>query len=99
MNSQIQPHEIHNDRASWLVGPAAKCSLEPTRAASTLAGRTAGLQVWVRARRRKCLPRDSVHAISTGDIFRNARGLCECERTAAMNSALRYMKRGELRAG
>jgi adenylate kinase len=34
--------------------------------------------------------------LSTGDIFRTASSLCDVERTVAMNSALQYMRRGEL---
>jgi adenylate kinase len=34
--------------------------------------------------------------LSTGDVFRTAKGLSECERSPAMNAALGYMKRGAL---
>jgi adenylate kinase len=34
--------------------------------------------------------------LSTGDVFRAAKGLAECERSPAMNAALDYMKRGDL---
>lgn len=34
--------------------------------------------------------------VSTGDIFRNAENLKECEQTPAMKRALEYMRRGEL---
>ena len=34
--------------------------------------------------------------LSTGDIFRAAKALKECERTPALTAALEYMRRGEL---
>lgn len=86
-----------NDRAAWLRGARAECSISPHRqpypqrlvllgAPGVGKGTQAEL---LSARLGAC-------HLSTGDIFRAAKTLSECERTPAMMSALEYMRHGNL---
>jgi adenylate kinase len=86
-----------HDRAAWLKGPAAACPTAPTTPARpwrlVLLG-PPGVGKGTQAE----LLRDRLQAchLSTGDLFRAARDLAECERSPALNAALDYMRRGEL---
>ena len=86
-----------NDRVAWLQGPSAQCvplpepSPNPSRlillgAPGVGKGTQADL---LHQRLRAC-------HLSTGDVFRAAAKQGECELSAAMKSALDYMRRGEL---
>lgn len=87
-----------NDRASWLHGPkVCRCSHPPTN--STRAWRVVllgapgvgkGTQAELLAEKL-----GACH-LSTGDVFRAAKGRPESELGPAMREALGYMKRGEL---
>jgi adenylate kinase len=96
MSNEI-PLVVVNDRAAWLTGPAAKCAVRPAVPLCPwrivllgAPGVGKGTQAEHLAHRL-----GACH-LSTGDIFRNAKSMCDCERTAAMNSAIDFMKRGDL---
>jgi adenylate kinase len=85
------------DRAAWLKGPAFECSEPPAPVARAwrlillgAPGVGKGTQAELLSHR--------LHAchLSTGDVFRAAKGLIECDRSPAMNAALDFMRRGEL---
>lgn len=87
----------NTDRAAWLRGPSTCC--DPTPQTPERAWRLVllgapgvgkGTQAELLARRL-----GACH-LSTGDVFRAAKGLPKEERSEAMNEALDYMKRGEL---
>ncbi|HEY5914007.1 MAG TPA: nucleoside monophosphate kinase [Verrucomicrobiae bacterium] len=85
------------DRSAWLKAGTAQCQPPPTPQAlpSRLVllgapGVGKGTQAeLLSARLGAC-------HLSTGDIFRAAKGLSPCERTPALGAALEFMKRGEL---
>jgi adenylate kinase len=86
-----------NDRAAWLQGPPANCSVPPEgeqpRWRLVLLGAPGvgkGTQADLLHRRL-----GACH-LSTGDVFRAAARNGLCEPTPAMTSALEYMRRGEL---
>jgi adenylate kinase len=89
--------ESKNDRNAWLKGPNAQCKVpaqpqvHPHRLVLLGApGVGKGTQAeLLSARLGAC-------HLSTGDIFRAAKTLSECERTPTMTSALEYMRRGDL---
>ncbi|HVM59715.1 MAG TPA: adenylate kinase [Verrucomicrobiae bacterium] len=85
------------DRAAWLKGPAFQCKPEPVKVDGLwrlvllgAPGVGKGTQAQLLSERLGACP------LSTGDIFRAAKGLAPQERTPAMSAALEYMKRGEL---
>jgi len=84
-----------NDRAAWLKGPPAECSVSETRSPWRLVllgapGVGKGTQA------------DLLHErlgachLSTGDVFRAAGSRDACEQTPAMRTAIEYMCRGAL---
>jgi adenylate kinase len=86
-----------NDRATWLRGPTAECSfpLEANRLATRLVllgppGVGKGTQAEL------LVERLGVCHLSTGDVFRAAGQLRECDQTPAMKAALEYMRGGNL---
>ncbi len=85
------------DRAAWLQGPGARCNPPPEKAENPwrliLLG-PPGVGKGTQAD----LLREQLHAchLSTGDVFRAASGLQECELSPAMKAALEYMRRGDL---
>jgi adenylate kinase len=85
-----------NDRAAWLQGPAAACSVPdsielPWRLVLLGApGVGKGTQAQLLSKRL-----GACH-LSTGDVFRAAGGCPECDQTPAMTAAMQYMRRGEL---
>jgi adenylate kinase len=89
---------IKNDRAAWLKAGSAVCSNPPLRApvkASRLVllgapGVGKGTQAELLNKRL-----GACH-LSTGDVFRATKGLCEGELSPTMRHALEYMRRGEL---
>src|SRR6516162_2533256 len=89
--------ELKPDRAAWLQGPSARCepSPEPSPHPWRLVllgapGVGKGTQAELLNKRlRAC-------HLSTGDIFRAAKGRAECELSPAMRAALEYMRRGDL---
>jgi adenylate kinase len=86
-----------NDRARWLQGPSAVCSVLPE--ANNLPWRLVllgapgvgkGTQADYLIRRLK-----ACH-LSTGDVFRAASKRCDCEQSPAMKQAQEFMRRGSL---
>ena len=85
-----------NDRSAWLQGPAAPCDSVPRvnqpRRLVLLGAPGVG----------KGTQADLLHRhlgachLSTGDVFRAAGSLSECDQSTAMKQALGYMRRGEL---
>ena len=86
-----------NDRATWIKGPAAHCSVPPKiqlrhhhyvllGAPGVGKGTQAEL---LSARLGAC-------QLSTGDIFRAAKSILACDRSPALNLAVDAMTRGEL---
>ena len=86
-----------NDRAEWLQGPPAVCSVKPGETPSpwrlVLLG-APGVGKGTQA--------DLLHHrlgachLSTGDVFRAAGSRADCDQTPAMRAAIEYMRRGEL---
>jgi adenylate kinase len=86
-----------NDRARWLEGPSAVCSVPPVQ--SILPWRLVLLGApGVGKGTQADLLRHRLGAchLSTGDVFRAAAKRCECEQTPAMQAAQDFMRRGEL---
>jgi adenylate kinase len=85
------------ERATWLKGPSAKCSI-PSKS-QQLPRRLVllGAPGVGKGTQAEFLSRElgACH-LSTGDIFRAAKALPEAERTAALTAALDFMRRGEL---
>lgn len=87
-----------NDRAAWLKGVNARCSNPPARTPAKVwrlvllgaPGVGKGTQAELLNKRL-----GSCH-LSTGDVFRASKGLCENEMSPTMRQALEYMRRGEL---
>jgi adenylate kinase len=89
--------ENTKDRAAWLQGPSAHCEVASTSAQTpwrlVLLG-APGVGKGTQA--------DLLHQrlgachLSTGDVFRAAGSLSECEQSPAMREALGYMRRGAL---
>jgi adenylate kinase len=86
-----------NDRAAWLKGGTACCSVpaeaRPRPQRLVLLG-APGVGKGTQAE----LLHERLGAcqLSTGDVFRAAKSLDPCERTPALNEAIEYMRRGEL---
>ena len=86
------------DRSAWLKGPASTCATLH-RPATGRAWRVVLLGapgVGKGTQAELLSARLGACQLSTGDVFRAAKGLQESERSPAMNAALGYMKRGEL---
>lgn len=85
------------DRNAWLKGGEAECQTRPLAQGYShrmvllgAPGVGKGTQAELLAERL-----GACH-VSTGDIFRNAKNIEECEQTPAMKRALEFMRRGEL---
>lgn len=85
------------DRTAWLKGGTAECRVKPVNQSHPhrlvllgAPGVGKGTQAAL-----LCGSMKACH-LSTGDIFRAAKTLTECERTPTMTEALGYMQRGEL---
>jgi adenylate kinase len=88
---------LKNDRAAWLQGGQAHCSISPLRALRPwrlvllgAPGVGKGTQAEFLCRRL-----GACH-LSTGDVFRAAKGLADGERSPALKLALNHMLRGHL---
>lgn len=93
----MSSNSVKPDRAAWLKGGQAHCNVAPAFPSSPhrlvllgAPGVGKGTQAELLAERL-----GACH-LSTGDIFRSAKSMCDCDRTPAMNSALDYMRRGAL---
>ncbi len=89
--------ETKSDRAAWIRGAIAKCSIPPSKPSQprrlVLLG-APGVGKGTQAEL-LCAHFGACH-LSTGDIFRSAKGLDPCQRTPALTAALEFMRRGEL---
>jgi len=89
--------DTKTDRAAWIRGGEAICSKPPTAVSSpwrlVLLG-APGVGKGTQAEL-LCSHFGTCH-LSTGDIFRSAKGLDPCQRTAALTAALDFMRKGEL---
>lgn len=89
--------EAKNDRGMWLKGPACGCSVPApnrTRPYRLILLGAPGVGKGTQAE--LIAARLGTCHLSTGDVFRTAKGLSDAERSPAMTDALGYMKRGEL---
>jgi len=86
-----------NDRAAWLKGPAASCHIPPqaqTRPRHFILLGAPGVGKGTQAELLSA--RLGACQLSTGDIFRAAKSVAECERSPALKLALDAMRKGEL---
>jgi adenylate kinase len=88
---------VKTDRAAWLEGPSAECSVHPTEGKTPWRlvllgppGVGKGTQAELLTERLQ-----ACH-LSTGDVFRAAGKMRDCDQSPAMKAALEYMRRGEL---
>ncbi|SPE54519.1 adenylate kinase + 3-isopropylmalate dehydratase, small subunit (modular protein) [Verrucomicrobia bacterium] len=82
---------------AWIKGGDARCAVEPKPVAQPLRVVLLGAPGVGKGTQAELLSaRFGACQLSTGDIFRAAKTLQECERTPAMTAALGYMKRGAL---
>ena len=86
-----------NDRASWIKGGNANCSVPPGFLRQVYRFVLMGAPGVGKGTQAELLC-EQLHTcqLSTGDVFRAAKSLCAGERTPALESALGYMKRGDL---
>ncbi len=86
-----------NDRAAWIKGGEAQCSIPPKPRAKPPRLVLLGAPGVGKGTQAELLCAGfGVCQLSTGDIFRASKCLPENERSPAMTGALDYMKRGEL---
>ena len=89
--------ETKRDRKAWLKGGAAQCDTPPLDSKTPRRLVLLGAPGVGKGTQAELLgARLGACHLSTGDIFRTAKGLDACERTPAMTAALEYMRRGEL---
>ena len=86
-----------NDRASWIQGAAARCNLPPREPRQPVRLVVLGAPGVGKGTQSELLS-DQLGAchLSTGDVFRAAKERAAGERTAAVETALQLMRRGEL---
>ena len=86
-----------NDRAAWLQGPSASCAVVPEAAQTPWSIVLLGAPGVGKGTQADLL-NQRLHAchLSTGDVFRAAKGRDECDLSPAMKAALEYMRRGDL---
>jgi adenylate kinase len=89
--------ETKRDRKAWLRGGEVQCDPAPQRNEHPRRLILLGAPGVGKGTQAELLAANlgACH-LSTGDIFRAAKGLQPCERTPAMTSALEYMRRGDL---
>lgn len=86
-----------NDRATWLKGPAAECSVPPQAQARPRHFVLLGAPGVGKGTQAELLSeRLGPCQLSTGDVFRAAKSIADCDRTPALDVALDAMRKGEL---
>ncbi len=91
------PGENKNDRATWIYGPASRCSVPPETV-----GMPWRLLLLGAPGVGKGTQADLLHQrlgachLSTGDVFRAAANWGGCELSPAMRTAIEYMRKGAL---
>lgn len=86
-----------NDRAAWLKGGSAQCSVPPTAASRPRRLVLLGAPGVGKGTQAELIhERMGACQLSTGDVFRAAKSTCEGERSPALTAALDFMRRGEL---
>ena len=86
-----------SDRAAWLKGPQFTCSVQPPKSAHPWCLILLGPPGVGKGTQSELLARH-LHAchLSTGDVFRAAKHLDQCQATPAMVAALEAMRHGKL---
>ena len=88
---------IKNDRAAWLQGPPADCSVLPTERKNPCRLILLGAPGVGKGTQAEILTaRLGACHLSTGDVFRAASKRPDCEQSPAMKAATQYMRRGDL---
>jgi len=86
-----------NDRAAWLKGGDAQCSVPPKAIKNPKRLVLLGAPGVGKGTQAELIhERMGACQLSTGDVFRAAKSTCESERSPALAAALEYMRRGEL---
>lgn len=89
--------ETIRDRKAWLQGPATTCNYPAAKLERPLRLILLGAPGVGKGTQAEMLSaKVGACHLSTGDIFRAAKALGRCERTPALESALQFMRRGEL---
>ena len=89
--------KIKSDRATWIKGPMSTCSIPAARPEKPWRMVLLGAPGVGKGTQAELISeRLGACQLSTGDVFRAARHLSECERTPAMSQAIGFMQRGEL---
>jgi adenylate kinase len=89
--------KLKNDRAAWLKSGGAVCSVLPEAHNQVSRFVLLGAPGVGKGTQAELLSsRLGACQLSTGDVFRASKTLCETERSPAINSALDFMKRGAL---
>ena len=87
----------HTDRAAWIRGGQAHCTPAPAPQKKPYRFVLLGPPGVGKGTQAELIcERLGTCQLSTGDVFRSAKSLCECDRTPALAQALEYMRRGEL---
>lgn len=85
------------DRAAWLKGGTAECSVQPPQPARAYRLVLLGAPGVGKGTQAELLSNNfGTCQLSTGDVFRAAKTSDACERSPKLNEALELMKRGEL---
>ncbi len=88
--------KINNDRATWLQGPSATCSVPPRVGSPWRLVLLGAPGVGKGTQAQLLTQRLGACHLSTGDVFRAAGSRSECDQSPAMAAALQFMRRGEL---
>jgi adenylate kinase len=88
---------IKNDRAAWLQGPSADCTVLPAERKNPCRLVLLGAPGVGKGTQAEILTaRLGACHLSTGDVFRAASKRPDCEQSPAMKAATQYMRRGDL---